>query len=83
MKLSMSYLLVYFLFSCKELKNSVNATIQISVNTPELATKILKTSEVKDFDISEELERLTSPLFLVLRFFSIKVNAVSIVLCLQ
>jgi len=46
----------------KELKNSVNATIQISVNTPELATKILKTSEVKDFDISEELERLQEKL---------------------
>jgi len=46
----------------KELKNSVNATIQISVNTPELGTKILKTSGVKDFDISDELERLQEKL---------------------
>ena len=42
---------------CKELENSVNDTIQISVNTPE-ETKIIKTSEVKDHGISEELERL-------------------------
>ncbi|XP_020612621.1 uncharacterized protein LOC110050988 isoform X2 [Orbicella faveolata] len=46
----------------KELKNSVNATIQISVNAPELGTKILKTSGIKDFDISEELERLQEKL---------------------
>lgn len=54
---------VYFLFPFKELKNSVNATIHISVNTPELGTKILKTSEVKDFvEVSEELERLQEEL---------------------
>ena len=59
-KLGVSYLFVYF-FPCKELDNSVNATIQISVNTPE-ETKIMKTSEVKDFDISEELACLQEKL---------------------
>lgn len=46
---------------CKELDNSVNATIQISVNTPD-ETKVMKTSEVKDLDISEELKRLQEKL---------------------
>ena len=43
------------------LDNSVNAAIQISVNTPE-DTKIMKTSEVKDLDISEELKLLEEKL---------------------
>ena len=51
-----------FIFYSKDLKNSVNATIQISVNSPELGTKIVKTSGVKDYDISEELERLQEKL---------------------
>ena len=50
----------------KELENSVNATIQISVNTPE-ETKIIKTSEVKDLDISEELKRLQEKLSNIVR----------------
>ena len=63
MKLSVSYLFAKFIFyfSCKEL-NSANATIQISVTTPELGTKILKKSGVKDFNISEELECLQEKL---------------------
>ena len=52
---------VYFLFPCKELDNSVNATIQISLNTPE-ETKIMKTSEVKDLNISEKLKSLKEKL---------------------
>ena len=47
--------------SCKELENSVNATIHISVDTLE-ETKIIKTSEVKDLSISRKLERLQEKL---------------------
>jgi len=45
----------------EELDNSVNATIQISLNTPE-ETKIMKTSEVKDLNISEKLKSLKEKL---------------------
>jgi len=45
----------------EELDNSANATIQITVNTPE-ETKIMKSSEVKDLDISEELKSLQEKL---------------------
>jgi len=50
----------------EDLKNSVNATIQISVNTPE-ETKIIKTSEVKDLDISAELKSLQEKLSNIIR----------------
>ena len=39
----------------------MNASVQISVNTPE-DTKIIKTSEVKDLNISTELKRLQEKL---------------------
>ena len=57
----MSYFLVFFSLPRKEVENSVDATIQILLNTRE-ETKIMKTSEVKDLGISKELERLQEKL---------------------